>query len=96
MHNTSKYAVLFAMVFFLLLLTISMSGCEDRGFQGFIYHDKDLIAKTSCEDELFFVINPDTIMVKSVYDVMGIYNNKEIYRYVNDGKYRIEKNKCVR
>ena len=55
---------------------------------------KDLIAKTSCEDELFLEINPNTIEVRSVYNSYGAYWDKEVYKYKNDGKYSIEKKEC--
>ena len=97
MSKEGKYTIYF--LGFLCLLTCiagMLSGCKSKGYQGLIYHEKDLIVKTSCEDELFLEINPDTIVVRSAYDVMGLYNYKEIYRYVNDGKYRVEKKECDR
>lgn len=83
---------------FLCLLTciIGMTGCKSKGYQGLIYHEKDLIAKTSCEDELFLTISPDTIEVRSVYNSYGAYWDKEVYKYKNDGKYRVEKKECER
>ena len=97
MSKEAKYITYF--VGFLCVMVFiagSLVGCNSKGYQGLIYHEKDLIAKTSCEDELFLEINPDTIVVRSAYDVMGLYNYKEIYRYVNDGKYRVEKKECDR
>jgi hypothetical protein len=55
-----------------------------------------LIAKTSCEDEMFLTISPDTIEVRSVYNSYSTYWDKEVYKYKNDGKYRIEKKECER
>lgn len=97
MSKEAKYTIYFVGFICLLIFIGGMlSGCKSKGYQGLIYHEKDLIAKTSCEDELFLEINPDTIVVRSAYDVMGLYNYKEIYRYVNDGKYRVEKKECDR
>lgn len=98
MNKEAKYTVYF--VGFLCLLIFiagSLSGCKSKGYQGLIYHEKDMIAKTACEDELFLEINPDTIVVRSVYNAgYGFLNDKEVYRYINDGKYRIEKKECDR
>ena len=85
---------------FLCLLTCIMgvfSGCKSKGYQGLIYHEKDLIAKTACDDELFLDVGPDTIVVKSSYiGSYGFISDREVYRYVNDGKYRVEKKECER
>ena len=72
------------------------SGCESKGIQGFIYHDKELVAKTVCDDEVFIRLAPDTIVVKSAYNSYGVWSHKEIYTYVNDGKFRIERKECIK
>lgn len=97
MSKEGKYTIYF--LGFLCLLTCiagMLSGCKSKGYQGLIYHEKDLIAKTSCEDELFLEIKPDTIEIRSVYNSYGAYWDKEVYKYLNDGKYRVEKKECDR
>lgn len=97
MNKEAKYITYFVCFIFLFFVVIPLVGCKSKGYQGLIYHEKDMIAKTACEDELFLEINPDTIVVRSVYNAgYGIYKDKEVYRYVNDGKYRIEKKECDR
>lgn len=98
MSKEAKYTVYFVGFLCVLIFIAGMlSGCKSKGYQGLIYHEKDMIAKTACEDELFLEINPDTIVVRSVYNAgYGFLNDKEVYRYVNDGKYRIEKKECDR
>ena len=72
-----------------------MTGCESKGVQAWIYHDKELITKTVCDDDLFVSILPDTIIVKSKYrGSYGLYD-KDIYKYINDGKYTIERKECI-
>ena len=95
MSKKTKYIICFICLFFIIGL-ITGGKSTSTGYKGLIYHENDLIAKTSCEDELFLEINPDNIVVKSAYDVRGIYYYKEIYRYVNDGKYHVEKKECDR
>lgn len=100
MSKEAKYTIYFVGFICLLIFIGGMlSGCKSKGYQGLIYHEKDLIAKTSCEDEMFLTISPDTIVVRSVYNAYGtygIYNDKEVYKYKNDGKYRVEKKECER
>ena len=73
------------------------SGCKLKGYQALIYHNKDMIVKTSCDDELFLNVGPDTIVVKSAgIGSYGIISDREVYKYVNDGKYRIDKKECER
>ena len=100
MSKESKYITYFLGFLCVLIFIVgSLASCKSKGYQGLIYHEKDLIAKTSCEDELFFTISPDTIVVRSIYNAYvtyGIYNDKEVYKYKNDGKYRIEKKECER
>ncbi len=91
MRNKSKYILLLP-----ALLIAVIVGCESKGIQGLIYHDKELIAKTVCNDDLFVRIMPDTVIVRSKYrSSYGLYD-KEVYMYLNDGKYRIERKECVR
>lgn len=97
MSKEAKYTMFFAGFLCLLIFIGGMlSGCKSKGYQGWIYHDKDFIAKTSCEDELFLRISPDTVVVKSSYSAYGIYSDREVYKYENDGKYRVEKKECER
>lgn len=96
MSKEAKYITYFVCFIFLFFVVIPLVGCKSKGYQGLIYHEKDLIAKTSCEDEMFLTISPDTIEVRSVYDSYGAYWNKEVYKYKNDGKYRVEKKECDR
>ena len=54
---------------------------------------------TGCEskgDEVFIRLAPDTIVVKSAYNSYGVWSYKEIYTYVNDGKFHIERKECIR
>lgn len=97
MSKEAKYTIYFAgFLCVLIFIAGSLAGCKSKGYQGLIYHEKDLIAKTSCEDELFLTISPDTIVVRSVYNSYGLYIDKEVYKYKNDDKYRIEKKECDR
>ncbi len=97
MSKEAKYTMYFVgFICVLIMIAGVFSGCEHKGIQGWIYHDKNLIAKTVCEDELFLTINPDTIVVKSSYNSYGAYWDKEVYKYVNDGNYRVERKECVR
>ena len=96
MSKEAKYTVYFV-GFLCLLIFIAglMTGCESKGVQGFIYHDKELVTKTICNDDLFVSILPDTIIVKSKYrGSYGLYD-KDIYKYINDGKYTIERKECI-
>jgi len=92
----AKYTMYFLGFFCLLICIIGLTGCKSKGFQGWIYHDKDLITKTVCDDELFIRLRPDTIEVKSAYQSYGVWSYKEVYTYVNDGHYRIERKECER
>lgn len=97
MSKEAKFVMYFLGFLCLLTCIIGITGCKSKGYQGLIYHEKDLIAKTSCDDELFLNVGPDTIEVRSVYNAgYGFLNDKEVYRYVNDGKYRVEKKECDR
>ena len=96
MSKEAKYTVYFV-GFLCLLIFIAglMTGCESKGVQAWIYHDKELVAKTICNDDLFVSILPDTIIVKSKYrGSYGLYD-KDIYKYINDGKYTIERKECI-
>ena len=95
MSKEAKYTVYFVGFLCLLIFIAGMlSGCKTKGYQGWIYYDKDLIVKTLCDDELFLNVSPDSIVVKSAYNSYGVWSYKEVYTYVNDGKYRIEKKEC--
>lgn len=97
MSKEAKYTVYF--VGFLCLLSFIaglISGCDQKGFQAWIYHDKELITKTVCDEDVFIRLQPDTIEVKSAYYSYGLWRHKEVYTYVNDGKYHIERKECVR
>lgn len=98
MSKEAKYTIYFLGFLCLLVSTVGMlSGCKSKGYQGLIYHNKDMIAKTACDDELFLNIGPDTIVVKSLYiGSYGITTDREVYKYVNDGHYRVEKKECER
>ena len=97
MSNEGKYTLYFCGFLCLLVFIIGMvSGCSSDGYQGWIYHDKELITKTICDEEVFIRLYPDTIVVKSAYQSYGVWSHKEIYTFVNDGKYRIEKKECKR
>ena len=96
MSKEGKYTLYFVVFILLFFVVGSLSGCKSKGYQGLIYHEKDLIAKTSCADEMFLTISPDTIEVRSVYNSYGAYWDKEVYKYNNDGKYSIEKKECER
>ena len=95
MSKVVKYT-LYCVGFLCVFIAGSLAGCKSTGYQGWIYHEKDLIVKTNCDDELFLTINPDMIEVKSSYDYYGAYLDKEVYKYKNDGKYRVEKKECER
>ena len=54
MSKEAKYTVYFVGFLCLLIFIAGMlSGCKIKGYQGWIYYDKDLIVKTLCDDELF-------------------------------------------
>ena len=95
MSKVVKYT-LYCVGFLCVFIAGSLAGCKSKGYQGLIYHEKDLLAKTSCEDELFLTISPDTIEVRSVYNSCSNYIDKEVYKYKNDGKYSVEKRECER
>ena len=67
MSKEAKYIVFFVCFIFMFFVIGSLAGCKSKGYQGLIYHEKDLIAKTSCDDELFLKVGPDTVVVKSSY-----------------------------
>ena len=96
MSKEAKYIVFFVCFIFMFFVIGSLAGCKSKGYQGLIYHENDLIAKTSCEDEMFLNVGPDTVVVKSSYYTAYGYFDKEVYKYLNDGKYRIEKKECDR
>lgn len=97
MSKEAKYTIYFVGFLCLLICIVGMlSGCKSKGYQGWIYHNKDMIAKTSCDDELFLNVGPDTVVVKSAYHSAYGYYDKEVYKYVNDGHYRVEKKECER
>ena len=96
MSKEAKYTVYFVGFLCLLIFIAGIfSGCESKWIQGFIYHDKELVAKTICNDDLFVSILSDTIIVKSKYrGSYGLYD-KDIYKYINDGKYTVERKECI-
>ena len=96
MSKEAKYTVYFVGFLCLLIFIAGLiTCCESKGVQGFIYHDKELVTKTICNDDLFVSILPDTIIVKSKYrGSYGLYD-KDIYKYINDGKYTIERKECI-
>ena len=96
MSKEGKYTLYFIGFLCILVCVAGLSGCKSKGYQGLIYHEKDLIAKTACVDELFFTISTDTIEVRSVYNSCSNYIDKEVYKYKNDGKYSVEKRECER
>ena len=97
MSKEAKYTVYFVGFLCLLIFIAGIfSGCESKGIQGLIYHNKELVAKTVCDDDLFVSIMPDTVIVKTKYrGSYGLYD-KDIYMYLNDGKYTVERKECVR
>mgnify|MGYP006896839373 FL=1 len=97
MSKEAKYTVYFVGFLCLLIFIAGIfSGCESQGVQAWLYHDKELITKTVCDDEVFIRLGPDTIVVKSAYNSYGVWSHKEIYTYVNDGCFRVERKECVR
>lgn len=97
MSKEAKYTVYFVGFLCLLIFIAGLTtGCESKGVQAWIYHDKELITKTVCDDEVFIRLEPDTITVKSAYNSYGVWSHKEIYTYVNDGKFRIERKECIK
>ena len=97
MSKEGKYILYFlGFCCFLVCVVGMLSGCKSKGYQGLIYHENELIARTQCDDELFLKVSPDLIEVKSSYNSYGAYWDKEVYTYKNDGKYRIEKKECER
>lgn len=71
-------------------------GCEltTDGFQGLIYHDGVLIAKTNCDFELKFEMNTENVIVESITRDYGSRLTREKYQYANDGLYRVERKAC--
>ena len=96
MSKEAKYTVYFVGILCLLIFIAGIfSGCESKGVQAWIYHDKELITKTVCDDDLFVSILPDTIIVKSKYRGSYGLKEKDIYKYINDGKYTIKRKECI-
>lgn len=97
MSKEAKYTVYFVGFLCLLIFVAGlMTGCKQKGVQALIYHDKELITKTVCDEEVFIRLKPDTIVVKSAYNSYGVWSHREIYAYVNDGHYRVERKECER
>lgn len=95
MSKEAKCVMYFLGLLCLATVIFGITGCKQEGVQGFIFHDDKLIAKTVCEEELFFSIKPDTINIRSTYSSYGAWWDKEKYVYLNDGKYRIERKTCL-
>jgi len=83
-----------------LCLLVSIFGvfggceCKADGFQGLIYHEGILIAKTNCDFDLKFEMNTENVIVESITLNYGDRLTREKYQYANDGHYRVERKAC--
>lgn len=86
--------------YFLVLACLSiviLGGCKRSGVQGYIYHEGMLHAKTNCETELRVEMNPEYVIIETRTYKNGEYGERitmETYKYVNDGKYTVERKEC--
>lgn len=83
-----------------LCLLVSIFGvfggceCKTDGAQGLIYYEGILIAKTNCDFDMTFEIDPKTVIVKSITYEYGSRITRAKYQYANDGHYRVERKAC--
>lgn len=73
-----------------------LSGCK-HSVQGYIYHEGMLHAITNCETELRVEMNPEYVIIETRTYKNGEYGERitmETYKYVNDGKYIVERKEC--
>lgn len=78
------------------LLPLIFSGCK-HSVQGYIYHEGILHTKTNCETELRVEMNPEYVIVETRTYKNGEYGERitiDTYKYVNDGKYTVERKEC--
>ena len=97
MSKESKRVLYFLGALCLLVSILGMFGGCDRkeeGVQGLIYHEGILIAKTSCDYDMTFEINPSTVLVQSISREYGSRFTRAKYQYENDGKYTVERKEC--
>ena len=97
MRKESKRVMYFLGALCLLVSIFGMlSGCECKaeGMQGLIYHDGVLIAKTNCDFDLKFEMNPENVIVESITREFSSRVTREKYQYANDGQYRVERKAC--
>ena len=77
-------------------LPLIFCGCK-HSVQGYIYHEGILQTKTNCETELRVEMNPDYVIVETRTYKNGEYGERitiDTYKYVNDGKYTVERKEC--
>ena len=94
MSKKTKFTCCF--IGFACLLPLFFSGCK-HSVQGYIYHDGILHAKTNCETELRVEMNPEYVIIETRTYKNGEYGERitlETYKYVNDGKYTVERKEC--
>lgn len=97
MSKESKGVMYFLGTLCLIVSILGMFGgceCKEEGVQGLIYHEGMLIAKTSCDYDLQFEINPKTVLVQSISREYGSRFTRAKYQYANDGHYRVERKAC--
>lgn len=78
------------------LAIVILGGCK-HSVQGYIYHEGMLHAKTNCETELRVEMNPEYVIIETRTYKNGEYGERitmETYKYVNDGKYTVERKEC--
>jgi len=97
MSKEAKRVMYFLGVLCLLVSIFGVFGgceCKADGFQGLIYHEGILIAKTNCDFDLKFEMNTENVIVESITLNYGDRLTREKYQYANDGHYRVERKAC--
>lgn len=95
MSKEAKFACYFIGLSFMVMLIFS--GCKHRGVQGYIYHEGILHTKTNCETELRVEMTPEYVTIETRTYKNGEYGERitvDTYKYVNDGKYTVERKEC--
>lgn len=97
MSKEAKRVIYFLGTLCLLVSIFGIFGgceCKAEGFQGLIYHEGILIAKTNCDFDLKFEMTPENVIVESITREFSSRVTREKYQYANDGQYRVERKAC--